>query len=60
MVEHSSAISRSLARFRALSHTRVVYYDEACIKNLTRGVVHNFPKAVCVKDFCPLKQFALH
>ena len=28
--------------------------DEACFMHLTPGVVHNFPKAVDVKDFCPL------
>ena len=34
-------------------HARVMDYDEACIMHLTRGVVHNFPKAVGVYDFCP-------
>ena len=29
-------------------------YDEACFMHLTPGVVHNFPKAVGVQDFCPL------
>ena len=29
-------------------------YDEACFMHLTPGVVHNFPNAVGVKDFCPL------
>ena len=29
-------------------------YDEACFMHLTAGVVHNFPKAVGVWDFCPL------
>ena len=29
-------------------------YDEACILHLIPGVVHNFPKTVGVKDFCPL------
>ena len=29
-------------------------YDEACFMHLTPGVVHNFPKAVGVWDFCPL------
>ena len=29
-------------------------YDEACLMHLTPGVVHNFPKAVGVYDFCPL------
>ena len=29
-------------------------YDEACCMHLTPGVVHNFPKAVGVYDFCPL------
>ena len=28
--------------------------DEACFMHLTPGVVHNFPKAVGVHDFCPL------
>ena len=27
-------------------------YDEACFTHLTPGVVHNFPKAVGVYDFC--------
>ena len=36
------------------SHTRVMDYDEACKMHLTPGVVHNFPKAVGVKEFCPL------
>ena len=35
-------------QLRALSHTRVMDYDEACIMHLTPGVVHNFPKAVGV------------
>ena len=34
--------------------TRVMDYDEACFMHLTPGVVHNFPKAVGVQDFCPL------
>ena len=29
-------------------------YDEACLMPLSPGVVHNFPKAVGVKDLCPL------
>ena len=28
--------------------TGVMDYDEACFMHLTAGVVHNFPKAVCV------------
>ena len=35
-------------------HTGVVGYEEACKMHLTPGVVHNFPKAVGVYDFCPL------
>ena len=38
----------SPVRFRALSHTGVMDYDEACGMHLTPGVVHNFPKAVGV------------
>ena len=37
-----------------ISHTGVMDYDEACFMHLTPGVVHNFPKAVRVYDFCPL------
>ena len=48
MVEHSSAIQRSPVRFHAQSHTWVMDYDEAYFMHLTLGVVHNFPKAVCV------------
>ena len=29
-------------------------YDEACFMHLSLGVVHNFPKAVGVYDFCAL------
>ena len=29
-------------------------YDEACIMHLSPGVVHNFPKAVGIHDFCPI------
>ena len=38
----------SFVAFRALSHTRVMDYDEACFMHLAPGVVHNFPKAVVV------------
>ena len=31
---------------RAMSHTGVMDYDEACFMHLTPGVVHNFPNAV--------------
>ena len=54
VVEHSSANSKVRVRFRARSHTGVTDYDEACKMHLTPGVVHNFPKAVGVYDFCPL------
>ena len=37
-----------------ISHTGVMDYDEACFMHLTPEVVHNFPKAVGVYDFCPL------
>ena len=33
----------------------VMDYDVAFFMNLTPGVVHNFPKAVGVYDFCPLR-----
>ena len=33
----------------------VIEYDEACLMHLTPGVVHNYPKAVGVKDFCPTR-----
>ena len=49
VVEHSSAV-----RFWAWSDSGVMDYDEACFMHLTPGVVHNFPKAVGVEDFCPL------
>ena len=35
-------------------YTGVMDYDEAYFMHLTPGVVHNFPKAVDVWDFCPL------
>ena len=31
-----------------------MHYDEACFMHLTPGLVHNFPKAVVVYDFCLL------
>ena len=40
--------------FRARSHTGVMDYDEACFMHLTPGLVHNFPKAMVVYDFCLL------
>ena len=43
-----SLIQRSLVRFRARSHTRVMDCDEACFMHLTPGVDHNFQKAVDV------------
>ena len=54
MVEHSPLIQRSPVRLWAWTHTGVMDYDEACKVHLTPGVVHNFPKAVGVKDFCPI------
>ena len=36
------------------SESIAIDYDEACFMHLTPGVVHNFPKAVGVWDFCPL------
>ena len=48
VVEHSSAYPKVPIRFRALSHTGVMDYDEECIMHLTPGVVYNFPKAVGV------------
>ena len=54
MVEHLSANRRSQVQYQARSHTGVMGYDEGCIMHLNPGVVYNFPKAVCVQDFCPL------
>ena len=54
VVEHSSANPKVPVQFRARSHTGVMDYDEACFMHLTLGVVHNFPKAVGVWDFCPI------
>ena len=47
-------IQRSPVQFPTRSQIGVIDYDEACIMHLTPGVVHNFPKAVGVWDFCPL------
>ena len=41
-------LGANFIHFRALSHTGVMDYDEACFMHLTPGVVHNFPKAVGV------------
>ena len=43
-----------ILHFLRLSLNGVMDYDEACFMHLTPGVVHNFPKAVGVEDFCPL------
>ena len=54
MVEHSFA-NPKVPRFDSgpVSY-RDIDYDEACFMHLTPGVVHKFPKAVGVYDFCPL------
>ena len=55
VVEHSSADPKVPSSiFQARSHTGVMDYNEACFMHLTPGVVHNFPKAVGVYNFCPL------
>ena len=54
MVEHSSANPKVPSLIPGRSLTRVMDYEEACIMHLAPGVVHNFPKAVGVQDFCPL------
>ena len=40
----------------ALSQTRVMENDEACLMHLTPGVVHNLAKAVGVSDLYPYAQ----
>ena len=48
VVEHSSANPKVPFFFWAQSHIMVMNYDEACIMQITRGVGHNFQKAVGV------------